>query len=193
MPYGCQSGRRSNKLDKEKAIANFVERVESLCRLPLVTNLEMRELYGEEVAAALEELERFNQAEKICQQCDGDCCHKFSCEFYAPQFSQCPIHDLRPAICRFHFCEKFQGAGSLTIKELSEIFLSSLSFAAASGSRRVGFFDLPPFAEVSHELVEAISPWVNAVRLGRLNPGYGQRRIRQEAMKYRTTGVPLSP
>jgi hypothetical protein len=26
-------------------------------------------------------LDRFNHEEKICQQCDGNCCHKFSCEF----------------------------------------------------------------------------------------------------------------
>jgi len=178
-------------LDREKAMVNFVERLEYLCGLPLVTDLEMRELYGEEVVAALEKLDRFNHEEKICQQCDGNCCHKFSCEFYAPQFRQCPIHDLRPAICRFHFCEKFQVVGSSTIKELSEIFLYSLSTAAAAGSRRVGFFDAPPFAEVSRELIEATSPIANAVRLGRLNPECGQRRIHQEAVKYRTTGMPF--
>jgi hypothetical protein len=98
---------------------------------------------------------------------------------------------LRPAICRFHFCEKFQVVGSSTIKELSEIFLYSLSTAAAAGSRRVGFFDAPPFAEVSRELIEATSPIANAVRLGRLNPECGQRRIHQEAVKYRTTGMPF--
>ena len=53
-------------MDKEKAIAIFLERVERLAQLPLVTDLEMDELFGEGVAAALSELNRFNQKEQIC-------------------------------------------------------------------------------------------------------------------------------
>ena len=177
-------------MDRENAIANFIECVDYLPCLPFLTDLEMKKLFGEEVVAALGELEDFNREEMICQHCDSNCCQKRSCEFYAPQFSQCPIHDLRPAICRFHFCEKFQSADSSIIKELSEIFLYSLSVAAAGGSRKVVFFNPPPFANVLHKLIEAISPLVNEVRLGRLKPGYGQRRIRQEVMRYRTTGMP---
>lgn len=168
-----------------------MERVDCLPRLPFVTDLEVKELYGEEVAATLGELERINQKGGICQQCDSNCCQKYGCEFYAPQFSQCPIHDLRPVICRFHFCEKFQIAGRSIIKELSEIFLYSLSVAAANGSRRVIFFNSPPFADVSPKLVEVISPLVNGVQLGKLKPRYGQRRIRQEVMKYGTADTPL--
>lgn len=175
-------------MDRDTAIASFIEHVGHLTRLPFVTDPEIKELYGEEVAAALGELERINQEKMICQQCDSNCCQTHGCEFYAPQFSQCPIHDLRPAICRFHFCEKFQIAGRSSIKELSEIFLYSLSVAAANGSGSVKFFNPPPFAGVLPGLIETIKPLVNGVQSGKLKPRYGQRRIRQEVMKYNSKG-----
>ncbi len=174
-------------MNQEKAINTFVERVESLRNLPLVTDLEMKELCGEEVATALEKLKRLSWEEQLCLQCDGSCCRERGCEFYAPQFGQCPIFDLRPVICRFHFCERFQVAGGSIIEELSEIFLYSIHAAGAHGSNRVRFFDPPPFNKVSPQLIEAISPSVNAVRAGGLNPEDGRRRIRQQVKKYLNT------
>jgi hypothetical protein len=112
-------------LDRDTAISSFVEHMDRLSRLPFVTEQEIKELYGEEVAVALGELEGINQEEKICQQCDNNCCREHGCEFYAPQFSRCPIHDLRPAICRFHFCENFQIVAGSTVKDLSEIFFTA--------------------------------------------------------------------
>ena len=180
-------------MDRDSAIANFIGRVDYLTRLLFISDLEIRELYGEEVAAALGEIEHINQKKKICQQCDSNCCQHHRCEFYALKFNQCPIHSLRPAICRFHFCEKFQIAGKSTIKELAEIFLYSLSVAAANGSHRVIFFNPPPFAKVSPKLIEVVFPFVERVQSGKIQPRYGQRRIRQEVMKYATTEVLFSP
>jgi hypothetical protein len=37
-------------MNKEKAVASFLEHVEQLSRLPLITDSEMYELYGEEVS-----------------------------------------------------------------------------------------------------------------------------------------------
>jgi hypothetical protein len=171
-------------MDRDTAIDCFIEHVDHLKRSPFVTNQEIKELYGEEVAAALRGLERINQEEMICQQCDSNCCQEHGCEFYAPQFSRCPIHDFRPAICRFHFCEKFQTVAGSTVKDLSEIFLYSLSTASANGSSSVKFFNPPPFADISPELIKIIKPLITQVHSGKLKPGYGQRRIRQEVKKY---------
>jgi hypothetical protein len=151
--------------------------------LPFIADQEFEELYGEEVALAFRDIENLNQAEMICGKCDGTCCQKHGCEFYTPQFSQCPIHDLRPAICRFHFCEKFRTVGGSTIKDLSEIFLYSLS-AAATGSRNVKFFNPPPFTGILPGLIEIIQPMVNGARSGELKPEDAQRCIRKEVMKY---------
>jgi hypothetical protein len=179
-------------LDRDVAIVSFVEHVDHLERLPFITDHEIKLLYGEEVALALGELERINQEERICQQCDSNCCQEHGCEFFAPQFSRCPIHDLRPAICRFHFCEKFQIAAGSIVKGLSEIFLYSLSAASVNGSGSVKFFNPPPFIEVSPELIKIIRLLINKVQSGNLKPGYGQRRIRQEIMKNHSPGNPIT-
>jgi hypothetical protein len=174
-------------VDQEKAINRFVEHVEDLPNLPLVTDLEMKELYGEEVATALEKMNRLIWEKQLCLQCDSICCQEYGCEFYAPQFGQCPIFDLRPIVCRFHFCEKFQVVGGSTIKELSEIFLYSIHAAGRCGSTRGRFFDPPPLGKVAPQLVESISPWVNAVRTGRLNHRDGRKRVREQVTQYCTT------
>ena len=98
---------RSNRVDQENAINRFVEHVEDLPNLSLVTDLEMKELYGEELATTLDKMNRLIWEKPLCLQCDSICCQEYGCEFYAPQFVQCPIFDLRSAVCRFHFCEKF--------------------------------------------------------------------------------------
>lgn len=171
-------------MDRNAAITSFMEHIESLSGLPFITDLEIKEIYGQEVASALEGLERISQEEQICQQCDINCCREHGCELYAPQFNRCPVHDFRPAICRFHFCQKFQNSGRPFIEELSEIFLYSLSTAAANGSDRVKFFNPPPFAEVVPELIEIIGPLVKGVRSGSIEPGYCRRRILEEVLKY---------
>ena len=61
-------------LNKEKAVRNFLENSNSLKRLPLVTDAEMSRLFGEEVVAAIEQLDRHNQAERLCSSCESRCC-----------------------------------------------------------------------------------------------------------------------
>ena len=172
-------------MDKGKAIASFLDCVEQLTRLPLVTDQEMKGLFRDEVASALIELDHLNREKQICLYCDRNCCQKYGCEFYAPQLEWCPIFDMRPVICRFHFCEKFQPAAGLMVRELSEIYLDSLTVAAKTGTTRLGFFDVPPFVKSAPQLIRAISPWVQAIQQGNLDPKHGRRYIRLEAIQYR--------
>lgn len=173
-----------NPMNKEKAIGNFLERVEQLSHLPLITNLDMDNLFGEEVTAVLAELSRLDREEQICLHCQNRCCQTSSCELYATRFSQCPIHDFRPLVCRLHFCHRFHLADSSLVKELGDIFFDSLLAADRAGSTRVRFFDTPPLATSAPELIAVTSPWVNAVREGSLNPEYASKLVRQEAEKY---------
>ena len=145
----------------------------------------MKELFGDEVELALLELDRLNREKQICLHCDRNCCQKYSCEFYAPQLGWCPIFDLRPAVCRLHFCERFQPTAGLIVKELSEIYLDSLTIAAKIGSTKVGLFDIPPFSSFAPQLIKAISPWVQAVKEGKLDPDSSRQQILLEAMRYR--------
>lgn len=176
-------------MDKKRAIENFLEHVEYLDRLPLITDGEMDGLFGEEVSAAVAGLNNYNQAKEICMNCESRCCQATGCELYAAQFERCPIHDFRPVVCRLHFCHRFYDAGSSLLKELGDIFFDSLLAADRDGSTKVRLFDSPPLARCSPDLIAVTSPWVEAVREGSLSPEYAGELIRREAEKYRITSV----
>ena len=72
------------------------------------------------------------------------------------------------------------------IKELGDIFFESLLAADHSGSQVVKMFDNPPLCESCPDLVEVVSPWVNAVREGSLNPEYTKELISHEVNKYKS-------
>ena len=173
-------------MNKEKAVASFMEHVEQLSRLPLITDSEMDELYGEEVAAAVAEMDRVNREEQICLQCQSRCCPACGCELYAPQFGQCPIYDFRPALCRLHFCHRFNTAGRSAVMELGDIFFDSLSAAEQAGSDKVRLFESPPLAESASGLTTVTAPLVDAVRKDSLDAEHARRLISQEAEKYQT-------
>jgi len=171
-------------MNKEKSISNFLEHVERLSRLPLITNSEMNELFGEEVAAALVKLNSYNHEKQICVKCQNRCCKASGCELYASQFSQCPIQDFRPVVCRLHFCHRFHVQDNSVVEELGDIFFDSLLAADHYGSTRVGLFDSPPLARNAPTLAAATTHWVNAVREGILNPEYVEKLVLHKAEKY---------
>ena len=172
-------------MNKQQAIETFLDRLEKLTRLPLITDAEMNGLFGEEVAALLAELNRYNREEQVCQNCENRCCQAISCEFYVPEFDQCPIYDFRPAVCRLHFCHRFHIADNSVMKDLADIFFDSLVAADRHGSNRVRLFDSPPLAICSPDFIAATSPWLDKVREGTLNHEEAAELIRQEAEKYR--------
>jgi len=178
-------------MNRAKVITSFLEHVEGLSRLPLISNQEMDELFGEAVTAAVMELDRFNRKEEICRYCQNRCCQAIACEFHAPQFSRCPIHDFRPVVCRLHFCHRFHidNTGNSLVKELGDVFFDSLLAADRDGSAKVRLFDCPPLARTAPSLIKVAEPWVNAVREGSLNPERAERLIYREAVKYRSSDI----
>ena len=173
-------------MNKTKAITSFLEHVEQLPRLPLITDSEMRKLFGEEVTTALAEIDRFNQEEQLCLRCQNRCCPVCGCELYAPEFGRCPIYDFRPVLCRLHFCHRFNSAGRSVVVELGDTFFESLQAADQAGSAKVRLFESPPLARDAPELTEVTTPWVDSVRKGNLNPEYARKLICMEAEKYQT-------
>jgi hypothetical protein len=180
-------------MDRKKAIQTFLKRVEQLTRLPLITDAEMDTLYGEEMTEVMDGLAHLNEKEQLCQNCQNRCCPAVKCELYAPQFNRCPIFQLRPPICRLHYCHRFFSNGDILLKEMSDIFFDSLLTADKLGSAKVRFFDCPPLERCCPNLVKVTAPWINSVREGTLDPEEGIRLIRQEAEKYRTSPLQSSP
>ena len=173
-------------MNKKKAIASFLEYVEQLPRLPLITDSEMHRLFGEEVTAAVAEMDRVNREEQICLLCQSRCCLACGCELYAPDFGQCPIYKFRPVLCRLHFCHRFNSASRSVVIELGDIFFDSLLAAEQAGITRVRLFESPPLAKDAPGLVAVTAPWVDAVIKGSLNPEYARKLIYMEVEKHQT-------
>jgi hypothetical protein len=170
-----------------KTVRTFLENVEKLSRLPLITNREMNFLFGDKVALVLGVLDNYNRQKQLCSNCEKRCCLIARCEIYAPQFAQCPIHELRPLVCRLHFCHYFQTDHNSEVREMSDVFFNCLLAADRDGNPRVRFFDSPPLAIAAPGLVEIIAPWAKSVREDKMNPLEALRLIYHEAGKYRMT------
>jgi hypothetical protein len=171
-------------MDKGKAISNFLSRVDQFGQLLLVTDREVEKLFGEEVVAVLEELDHLNQEGGVCSSCGGDCCRDMGCELYAPMFKRCPIYDLRPIICRLHFCHRFDAEGKSLVIELRDIFFGCFRAVDFWDSANLRSLDVPPLSGASPELTAALLPTMAAVRQGSLDPEPAAELIRRQAKDY---------
>jgi hypothetical protein len=172
-------------MNKDGAINSFRKNINSLSRLPLITEPEMDMLFGEEVAQVLREISRLDRAEKICSNCRDRCCTLTKCELYTPRLNCCPIHDFRPVLCRLHFCARFHPENATIIRELGDIFVDSLIAAGHDGNPMVKWFDSPPLVPGCPELISAASPMVKEVENGLMVPEQAAKLILQEAEKHR--------
>lgn len=84
-----------------------------------LTDHEFEGLFGEELSRVLRILKE--NAKDKCSPCKGECCRVIACELYSEKFSSCPIYDIRPRECRFHFCREILDTAPLS-KEDRELF-----------------------------------------------------------------------
>ncbi|MDY6835892.1 MAG: hypothetical protein SVY53_13950 [Chloroflexota bacterium] len=54
-----------------------------------------------------------NAGKSLCLCCKGECCVVIGCELYSEKFGTCPILEIRPRECRFHFCQRVLNEASL--------------------------------------------------------------------------------
>lgn len=180
-------------MDKEKAIKNFGRNVKRFPQLPFIADLELEELFGQEVGRALEFLERIDREEKICSSCGGRCCRQMGCEFFAEDFGECPINDYRPLLCRFHYCEEFGGDQKSLIKELSDIFVEGISrLEAESGAISAIELNMLLYGacrnseEPRPSLIEDIRQILAAANRGQIDWEGARRMLREEVQSYRS-------
>lgn len=114
-------------MDVERAIENFTTNLDRFPQLPFITDIEIGKLFGQEVAQALESLERVNRDRDICSTCGGKCCQHMGCELFESSFEECPIHEYRPVLCRFHYCEAFGQDQESLVRELLDVFASGVA------------------------------------------------------------------
>ena len=173
------------EMNKAKAFRNFLNQVNQFAQIVLVTDEEVRHLFGEEVTMAVAKLEHFSKEEQICSGCGGICCNDIGCEIYAPQFSQCPIYAYRPLVCRLHFCHRFDAMYRSMVIDLRDVFVDCFRAMNSQDNQKLRSLDSPPLGEACPEFITAVGPWVEAVRDGRLEPDHVIELICREAEKYR--------
>lgn len=172
-------------VDETRAIATFMGVVGRFVQVALLTDEEVRELFGAETAGALAAFDRYSEENGLCASCGGVCCSEIGCEVYSPRFEECPIHATRPLLCRFHFCHRFDAVDKPSVIALRDIFLACYTADQISSGTIAISMSVPPLETACPTLVANIEPLVEAVREGSLDPQNGVRLIRKEVERYR--------
>ncbi len=172
-------------VDEIKAIANFTKVVGRFAQVALLTDEEVEELFGPETAAALVAFDRYSDVHGLCASCGGTCCSEIGCELYSPRFNQCPIHDTRPLLCRFHFCHRFDAVDKTLVIALRDIFLACYTADQISSGTIAKSMSVPPLETACPALVANVQPLMDAVQEGTLDPQEGIQLIRKDVERYR--------
>ena len=80
-----------------------------------LTDEEFEELFGAEISAVTRLLNETSREK--CSACRGKCCRDIGCKLYSEKFGYCPIYDIRPRECRYHFCHDIFQAAPLNKEE----------------------------------------------------------------------------
>jgi hypothetical protein len=173
-------------VDETRAIAAFMEAVGRFAQVALLTDGEVRDLFGEETAAALAAFDRYSEENGFCASCGGLCCREIGCEVYSSLFEECPIHTTRPLLCRFHFCHRFDAVDKSLVIALRDIFLACYTAYQISSGTIAEAMSIPPLETACPVLVANIEPVLEAVREDKMNPRDGAELIRKEVERYRS-------
>jgi hypothetical protein len=173
-------------VDETRAIATFMGVVGRFAQVALLTDEEVRELFGADTAAALAAFDRYSEENGLCASCGGVCCSEIGCEVYSPRFEECPIHATRPLLCRFHFCHRFDVVDKTLVIALRDIFLACYTAEHISSGTIAESMSVPPLETACPALVANIEPLVEAVQDGRVTPQEGAGLIRMEVERYRS-------
>jgi len=69
-----------------------------------LTESDFEAIFGGEITGVVRTLGEFGS--NRCLSCGGRCCREIGCAFYSEKFSFCPIYEIRPRECRYHFCHE---------------------------------------------------------------------------------------
>jgi len=127
----------------------------------------------------------FSQDSGLCASCGGECCREIGCEVYSPLFQECPIHDTRPLLCRFHFCHRFDALGKGLVIALRDVFMACYTADQISRGTIARSMSVPPLDNGCPVLAANVQPVIESVRDGRITPDEGIDLIREEVERYR--------
>ncbi len=167
-------------------VDRFLSGYDRLIRLPLVSDAEIETLFSPELLQMLAQLRQYDQAKGICAGCGDRCCALIHCELYDPGLGFCPAYNLRPLLCRMHYCQKFE-VYQEEVKIIGDVFLESLLAAERQGSRKTGLFDSPSLAPTAPRLAEKAVPLMTAFRDSSLDKTAVLSALQTATENYRMT------
>ena len=184
-------------MDTAEVVEQFVKRLSFYPYIPFLTEDEMTGLFGQEVIAALRRLQDFARETNLCAGCGGKCCGDVKCELYSSRFPACPIHELRPMACRFHFCPRFGDEHKEAIIALRDTYLGCFytfdGMGSITGSHQARCLDTPPLAIFWPEFSELGRRVIAFMDSGDLTPEEAQQALRHEVLQYRRDHHAPSP
>jgi len=146
-----------------------------------LTHEKFGELFGAEISAITDVLNKAG-AEK-CSTCGGKCCKDIGCRLYSEKFSGCPIYDIRPRECRYHFCHDIFEAVPLS-KDEKELLQKPINeFFGGDRKRLAELFPLFPTFPLTPEglallgIEEDVNTIMNAVENGEVDGAQAKRLL----------------
>lgn len=102
-----------------------------------LTDEQFEELFGREISRIIRVLSE--AAKNKCSSCRGKCCREIGCGFYSEKLSSCPIYEIRPRECRYHFCNEILDEAPLG-KEDKELLMRPIQDLLGDGRERIPKF-----------------------------------------------------
>jgi hypothetical protein len=165
-----------------------------------LTHKEFEGLFGAEISAVTRVLNK--ACAERCSACGGKCCRDIGCRLYSEKFRYCPIYDIRPRECRYHFCHDiFEGAP--LSKEEKELLQRPINeFFGGDRERLARLFPLFPMFPLSSEgldllgikedvdviMDELVQGRVDENKARRLLTSVCRQKVRQQASPLLTRG-----
>lgn len=148
-----------------------------------LTDLEFDELFGPEISRLARILN--TTAREICLPCNGKCCKEIRCVFYSDKFSLCPIFEIRPRECRYHFCNNIFSRAPMS-KEEKELLIKPVEELICGGKGEVArlFFLFPEFPLDENGLVkmgimDAVTDIINAFEKGCIDEESASQQLKE--------------
>ncbi len=153
-----------------------------------LTDEEFEALFSAEIARLIRNLNEVSQ--QRCRECGGKCCREVGCRLYSPAFKGCPIYEIRPRECRYHFCNQLFVQAPLDKEQLELLMRPITEFTRGNREEIARMFPsfptFPPGEEglASLGIREAVVQVVQAFEQGELSEETARALLRNICRRY---------
>lgn len=140
-----------------------------------LTDEEFEALFGADIAGLIRDLNKMSRQK--CRECGGKCCQEAGCRLYSPMFTGCPIYEIRPRECRYHFCHQIFAEAPLDREQKEMLTRPVTEFTRGNREEILRMFpSFPNFPTSEEGLVslgirEAVAHIMQALEQGELSQG----------------------